>query len=83
MKILVIEDDKILSDTIKECIEKHYKIEQAYDGYEGYMLAKGGIFDLIILDIMLPEMSGFDVISKLRKDKINTPILILTAKDTL
>lgn len=65
MKILVIEDDKILSDTIKECIEKHYKIEQAYDGYEGYMLAKGGIFDLIILDIMLPEMSGFDVISKL------------------
>lgn len=83
MKILVIEDDKILSDTIKECIFKNYNVEQAYDGYEGYMLAKGGIFDLIILDIMLPEMSGFDVILKLRKEKINTPILILTAKDSL
>ena len=83
MKILVIEDDRILSDTVKECIDKKFNVEQAFDGYEGYMLAKGGIYDLIILDLMLPELSGFDVLSKLRKNKVNTPVLILTAKDSL
>ena len=83
MKILVIEDDRILSDTVKECIDKKFNVEQAFDGYEGYMLAKGGIYDLIILDLMLPELSGFDVLSQLRKNKVNTPILILTAKDSL
>ena len=83
MKILIIEDDKILSDTIKQCIEKEYKTEQAYDGYDGFMLANGGIYDLILLDLMLPEMSGYDVLLKLRQNKINTPVLILTAKDTI
>ena len=83
MKILIIEDDKILSDTIKQCIEKEYKTEQAYDGYDGYMLANEGIYDLILLDLMLPEMSGYDVLLKLRQNKINTPVLILTAKDTI
>ena len=83
IKILIVEDDKILSDTIKECIDKNYNVEQATDGYDGYMLAKGGIYDLIILDLMLPEISGFEILSKLRKNKINTPVLILTAKDSL
>ena len=83
MKILIVEDDKILSDTIKQCIENRYNTEQAYDGYEAYMLAKGGIYDLILLDLMLPEMSGYDVLLKLRQEKINTPVLILTAKDAL
>lgn len=57
MKILIVEDDKILSDTIKQCIKKEYMIEQAYDGYEAYIFAKENIYDLIILDLMLPEMS--------------------------
>lgn len=57
MKILIVEDDKILSDTIKQCIEKKFDTDQAYDGYEAYMLAKGNIYDAIILDLMLPEMS--------------------------
>lgn len=83
MKILIVEDDRILSDTIKQCIEKEYQIEQAYDGYEGYILAKGNIYDLIILDLMLPEMSGYDVLLKLREQKVYTPILILSAKDGL
>lgn len=83
MKILIVEDDRILSDTIKQCIGKNYKTEQAYDGYDGYMLAKEGIYDLILLDIMLPEMSGYDVLIKLRQDKVMTPVLILTAKDAL
>lgn len=83
MKVLIIEDDKILSDTIKQCIEKIYDVSQEFDGYSGYMMAKEGIYDIIILDLMLPEMSGYDVLKKLREDKVYTPVLILTAKDAL
>lgn len=83
MKVLLIEDDKILSDTIKQCICKIYDVSQEYDGYAGYMMAKEGIYDIIILDLMLPEMTGYDVLKKLKEDRINTPVLILTAKDSL
>lgn len=83
MKALIVEDDKILSDTIKQCIEKQYNVEQAFDGYEGYMFAKENIYDIIILDLMMPEMNGYEVLSKLRKEQILTPVLILTAKDSL
>ena len=81
MKILIVEDDSTLSDTIKQCLEKDYDIEQAYDGYEGYNLAKDDIYDAIILDIMMPEMDGYEVLEKLRNEKNYTPVLILTAKD--
>ena len=83
MKALVIEDDKILSDTIKQCIEKKYNVEQAFDGYEGYIFAKEYIYYIIIIDLMMPEMNGYEVLSKLRKEQILTPVLILTAKDSL
>lgn len=83
MKILIVEDDKILSDTIKQCICKKFQTEQAFDGYEGYSYAKENIYDAIILDLMLPEMSGYDVLLKLRENKILTPVLILTAKDSI
>ena len=83
MKVLIIEDEKVLSDTIAQCICKEYQTEQAYDGYEGYTYAKGNIYDAIILDLMLPEMSGYDVLLKLRENKIYTPVLILTAKDSI
>ena len=83
MKVLIVEDDKILSDTIKQCIEKKYSVEQAFDGYEGYMFAKENIYDIIILDLMMPEMNGYDLLSKLRKEEIFTPVLILSAKDSL
>lgn len=83
MKILIVEDERTLSDTIKQCICKKFDTEQAYDGYEAYMMAKENIYDAIILDLMLPEMSGYDVLLKLRENKITTPVLILTAKDAL
>ena len=83
MKILIIEDDKILSDTIKQCIGRLYDVDQEYDGYSGYVVAKEGIYDMIILDLMLPEMSGYDVLKEMRKDKVYTPVLILTAKDDI
>lgn len=83
MKILIVEDERTLSDTIKQCICKKFDTEQAYDGYEAYMMAKENIYDAIILDLMLPEVSGYDVLLKLRENKVLTPVLILTAKDTL
>lgn len=83
LKVLIIEDDRILSDTIKQCIDKIYDVSQEFDGYSGYMMAKEGIYDIIILDLMLPEMSGYDVLKKMRGDKVYTPVLILTAKDGL
>lgn len=81
MKVLVIEDDKNISDTIKQCLNKEYNIDQAFDGYEGYLLGSANIYDAIILDIMLPEMDGYEVLSKLRSENNYTPILMLTAKE--
>lgn len=83
MKVLIVEDERTLSDTIKQCICKKFDTEQAYDGYEAYIMAKENIYDAIILDLMLPEMSGYDVLKKLRENKVTTPVLILTAKDAL
>lgn len=83
MKVLIVEDDKILSNTIKQCLEGKFDVEQAYDGYDGYIFAKGNIYDAIILDLMMPEMNGYEVLQKLRSNQVLTPVLILTAKDSL
>ncbi len=83
MKILIIEDEKTLSNTIKEMLENDYNIEQAFDGEEGELYAKQDIYDVIILDLMLPIKDGYCVLENLRKAGILTPILILTAKDSL
>lgn len=83
MQVLIIEDDKILSDTIKQCIKEKYQVEQAYDGQEGVLYANQDIYDVIILDLMMPIMNGYEVLVELRKNKITTPVLILTAKDAL
>lgn len=81
MKVLIIEDDKILSDFIKKTICEKYEVEQEYDGIEGYLLASRNIYDAIILDLMLPEMNGYEILKKLRQNNVYTPVLILTAKD--
>ena len=83
MRVLIIEDDKILSKTIEQCIKDKYDVDKAYDGEEGILYARQGIYDAIILDLMMPIMNGYEVLSILRKEKIFTPVLILTAKDTL
>lgn len=83
MKILIIEDDKILSDTIKQILKSNYEIEQAFDGEEGVLYGEQNIYDVIILDIMMPYKNGYEVLAELRKEKIFTPVLILTAKDSL
>lgn len=81
MRVLIVEDDKILAKTVEQCLGKKYEVDHAYDGEEGVLYAKQEIYDAIILDIMLPVMNGYDVLNTLRNDKIYTPVLILTAKD--
>lgn len=79
MKGLIIEDDKMLSDRICETLKYMLELTQAYDGEEGLMLLMAGSFDVIILDIMIPKMSGYDLVAHIRREGIKTPVLILTA----
>lgn len=84
MRILLIEDEKRLSHFIKKgLIENGFAVDQAYDGEEGLYLASHETYDVVILDIMLPKMSGVEVCKKLRLLKKETAILILTAKSEL
>ncbi|MED1952040.1 response regulator transcription factor [Brevibacillus centrosporus] len=81
MKLLIIEDDHHLSDTIKETAQSLFETTQAFDGEEGLFLAAQNIFDVIILDIMLPHLNGYEVLEQLRAQHVTTPVIMLTAKD--
>lgn len=82
MKILVVEDNPQISDFIKKGLnEQSYAVDIAQDGKEGFYLATTNSYDMIILDVMIPFMSGIELCSELRKYKIEVPILMLTAKD--
>ena len=81
MRLLIIEDDKQLSETIRETTEDLFETQQAFDGEEGLFLAEQNIFDVILLDIMMPRMNGYEVIRELRKCNVDTPVIMLTAKD--
>ena len=83
MKILLVEDEKNLSNAIKELLEDEYDIEQAFDGQEAELYAKQDIYDVIILDLMLPIKNGYEVLDEIRSEGILVPVLILTAKDAL
>ena len=81
MKILVIEDEKLLADSIKAMLErKGFQVEAVYDGENGAEYAKLGIYDLLILDVMMPKMDGYEVARQVRAHRCNTPILMLTAR---
>jgi DNA-binding response OmpR family regulator len=81
MRILVVEDEHRIANTIKKGLEQErYAVDVAYTGTDGFDLAATEDYDLIILDLMLPEMDGLDICKELRKKQIHTPILILTAK---
>ena len=80
--ILIVEDEKPISDILKFNLEKEgYKTKQAFDGEEGLSLAKKEDFDLVLLDVMLPKMDGFQVLRELRSVKKNIPILLVTARE--
>ena len=81
MKILVIEDEKLLADSIRQMLErKGFQVECVYDGEAGAQYAELGIFDLLILDVMMPKMDGYEVARQVRRSRCNTPILMLTAR---
>ncbi len=82
MKILIVEDEIKLADALGEMFRhRQHVVDVRYDGEEGYFAAKKGSYDVVILDVMLPKMDGFEVVERLRNSKITVPVLMLTAKD--
>ena len=81
MRILVVEDEKRLADTLCELLAYHrYTADAAYDGETGLDNALSGIYDAVILDVMMPKKNGYQVVQELRKAGVSTPVLMLTAK---
>lgn len=84
MKILVVEDEKDLNKIITKYLKKsNYSVDSAYNGEEALDYINVGEYDVIILDIMMPKMNGYDFIKRIRRDKNNVAVLMLTAKDSL
>jgi len=84
MRILVVDDDRRLCSVIKRgLLEETYAVDVAYDGEEGEYMGEVNSYDLIILDIMMPKKDGIEMCKELRSKRINTPILMLTAKDAV
>lgn len=81
MKILIIEDERQLSVTLSKLLQQQmYSVDTATDGIRGEELALSGIYDVILLDIMLPGKNGFEILRTIREKRISTPVLLLTAK---
>ena len=84
MKILIIEDEKLLADSLQAMLEsKGFEVEAVYDGETGEEYAESGVYDLLILDVMMPKMDGYQVARQVRARRCGTPILMLTAKSSL
>jgi len=83
IKILLVEDDLSLSNSIFDFLDDFADVMQVFDGEEGLYEAESGVYDLILLDLMLPEKDGFQVLKELREKGVSTPVLIMTAKESL
>ena len=84
MKILIIEDEILLADSLRAMLEgKGFSVEAVHDGETGAEYAETGIYDLLILDVMMPGMDGYQVARQVRAKRCGTPILMLTAKSSL
>lgn len=84
MRILIVEDELDLNMVLSEMLTiEGYNVDSSYNGTDGLDNALSGIYDMIILDVMLPEKNGIEVLSEIRKNKINTPVLMLTAKSEI
>lgn len=82
MKILIVDDEVKLADVLGEIMRRNkFVVDVVYDGEDGYFYAKKGDYDVVVLDVMMPGMDGFQVVQKLREAKCNVPVLMLTAKD--
>ena len=84
MKILIVEDEKLLADSIRTMLEsKGFEVETVYDGESGADYAELGIYDLLILDVMMPKLDGYALARRVRRQRLGTPILMLTARSGL
>lgn len=84
MRILIAEDEVHLAEAVSQILKKNnYSVDMVHDGRSGLDYAQSGIYDLLLLDIMMPEMDGITVLKKLRSEGIHTPVILLTAKGEL
>ncbi len=84
VRVLIVEDEKKVAKALREGLEaEHYDVRVACTGEEGFFLVNHESFDLVVLDLMLPRRDGLEVLTTLRKRGLQTPVLILTAKDTI
>lgn len=84
MKVLLIEDDRMLAEAVSHILQKNnFAVDLCNDGGAGLDCALSGIYDMVLLDIMLPEMDGMQVLHEMRKEGIGTPVILLTAKGEL
>ena len=84
MQILVVEDEKKVAKALKEGLEaERYQVTVAHTGEDGFYLLNSQTFDLVLLDLMLPGRDGFEILKTLREKGLQTPVLILTARDTV
>lgn len=83
MKVLIVEDNKALLDSIVNELSNHFETEKSDDGEEALYLVNQNIYDLVVLDLMLPNLNGMEILKKMRANNVDTPVLILTAKESL
>ena len=84
MKLLLVEDEKQLSEALQQILIKNkYSVDAVYNGDEGLDYALTDVYDVIILDIMLPKRNGIEILKMIRKRKISTPVILLTAKGSV
>ncbi len=84
MKILIVEDERLLADSLKTLLEKKgFQVEAVYDGESGEEYAELGVYDLLILDVMMPRLDGYELARRVRSKRCGTPILMLTARSAL
>ncbi len=84
MRLLLVEDEKQLSEALQQIlIRNKYSVDAVYNGDEGLDYALTGVYDVIILDIMLPKLNGLEILKMIRKRKISTPVILLTAKGSV
>ena len=80
MRVLLVEDSRSLTDALAQVLKREkYEVGVAHDGEEGVLFAKTGMYDVIVMDVMMPKMNGFEAVRALRKEGISVPILMLTA----
>lgn len=84
MKILIVEDERLLADSLKTLLEKKgFQVEAVYDGETGEEYAELGVYDLLILDVMMPKLDGYELARRVRARRCGVPILMLTARSAL